>query len=226
MAHIEAVPSDEASFAESALFSNFNGLAYAEIGDKWPVNKANKRPLDFVMQIVNNGKLPLAPQIKLVQFFFDWHQPAYSDRQSGWYIRTYHHVHPKRMAVTARAYNPAFCTIKFRHGKSLPDWESIDHYHGGFSDACFRLDNQHPWEVYSQMRNELIGNSEIGSQLGGYPQWIQCFATPRYDNRWAYFIAQIDTDDHARLRFGDMGSVYLFQHPQFSQEYGYVFQTL
>lgn len=72
-----------------------------------------------------------------------------------------------------------YCEITFQAIESLPDWEGIDIYSSDASKLSCVLDEDEPWESYSQAVTGLVGEQNYQSQLGGYPMGTG----RRYPNR-------------------------------------------
>jgi hypothetical protein len=68
-----------------------------------------------------------------------------------------------------------------RSAKSLPDWESIDVYCPEASALSAELNDDEPWEPYTELLQKITGRDDYATMIGGYPRWVQsdssCSAT-------------------------------------------------
>ncbi len=223
---IRVVAGAPENYAGSFLRSNFNGIPYLEQDEKWPINLQTRRPLDFVFQIINDDNLLLPPYIKVLQFYYDWEMRPTSWKQEGWLIKVYPELDESKSIQLDKTPKPQFCSVNYKRGYALPSWESLDVYDSEIVSLCRQVDQQIPWEVYEKHVQELIGQSEIKSFIGGYPQWIQGDVTPTFGSYRSKLLIQIDSEELADINWGTMGSLYLFYHPLKMYDFGFVIQNL
>ena len=198
---------------DAELVSHFGGLPYCEAGERWP-RRSNGKPLHFVFQIFNQANLEIPDAIRLIQFYYDLDALSFDTADGGWQVRIY-----KKLRIDNRvcAEPPAllditpYCDVRFTRGQSLPDWEGIDLFDPAASDLSCVLNPDSPWDCYQQAAQARVGDSEFGSQLGGYPQWIQGEDTPEADDGQPMkLLFQVDSSPQAGLMWGDAGLVYVF----------------
>lgn len=197
----------------AALKSHFGGPPYFEQGAAWPTSKKGD-PLSFIFQIFNEETFELPKDIELIQFFYDWEAFPWETQGDGWLVKIYKQVDiEKQIAIepAAELETSKYCELVFHHSLSLPDWEGIDSYEQAASDLSCVLKEDEPWEHYDHARTKLIGEHDLQSQLGGYPQWVQGESTPKNkDGRLMKLLFQIDSEDNADLMWGDVGLIYVF----------------
>ncbi len=201
---------------DSNLKSQFGGMPYLESEGDWPKMKSGKR-LDFVCQIFNDGSLPMPEEIKLLQFFYDFGEFAWSTDDEGWKLRVLTEFDSKKAIVVQKPETESptkYCEISFERVKSLPDWDGVTSISDKISNLCAQI-NDDPWEAYRQVTTKLVEDTDYRSQIGGYPKWIQSEATPMYqDGRAMPFLLQIDSEDEAGIMWGDSGMLYFFYHSE------------
>ena len=199
--------------ADSNLRSQFGGMPYLESASDWPTTKSGN-PLHFVFQIFNNGDIRLPDNLKLLQFFYDFEESAWSTDDDGWKLNLYETIDASKAIVFEKPITngPAeYCQMKFQKIMSLPDWDGINSLSQEISDLCSDINDDEPWEAYDQAVAELVGDTDFDSQIGGYPKWIQADGTPTYpDGTPTPFLLQIDSEELAGLMWGDSGMVYFF----------------
>jgi hypothetical protein len=130
-----------------------------------------------------------------------------------WLIKVYRKFTPKPGCSLKRPeehHEAPFCTIDFEYIKTLPSWEAIHNFHPDIIQICKELNSERPWVAYFQAAETHIGKSEIASQIGGYPQWIQSDETPAAYGEPIPLLFQLDSEDDAGLMFQDMGLLYCF----------------
>lgn len=201
----------------SQFISHFGGIPYFEKEETWPVNPKTENPLDFIFQIVNNGGIEMPAEIKVLQFFYDWDEQPWNSNEGGWLVKTYSAI-SKENAVTVEKPlelpDSSFCTIQFRPGKSLPDWETIFDIDPSIAEIATQMDSEEPWLPYDSMAIEITSDYENNSWVGGYAAWKQGEATPKENGVRFELLAQIESEERAGLVWGDSGSIYLFYNPE------------
>lgn len=197
---------------DSNLRSHFGGMPYFEEGRSWPVSD-NGTNLNFVFQIFNTPDLCLPQEIRLIQFFYDHEEAPWSSEDDGWHIRIYENTNPDKVRVLDKPYDTKdkYCEIEFERVKSLPDWEGIDGYSPEASELCSKINDDEPWEAYEKVVQQLTGQQDYQSQLGGHPKWIQGESTPQDSTgKDLPLLFQIDSEENAGIMWGDSGMVYAF----------------
>jgi uncharacterized protein YwqG len=217
--------------AESQLRSHFGGLPYFETGEAWPTTETGQ-PLDFIMQVVASEGAELPDGIGLVQLFYSWEEFPWDTDQEGWLVKTYPAVSAERAQIIARPASltePVFCEIDFTPIQTLPGWDGIDDYPEGATATALAsvLNEEEPWEAYRQAVEQLIGEQDFESTLGGYPAWVQGAANPvdEMGKNWP-LLFQLDSEGAAGIMWGDTGLVYVFYDPEQAREFFFVLQCL
>ena len=198
---------------DSHVKSHFGGQPYFEKGEKWPETKDGNK-LEFVFQIFNENNSVLPENIKLIQFYYDLNgdELPFDTVDDGWFVKIYEDLHKENTEKIEIIEKPRdhhtvnYCEIEYEAIKSLPDWEGIEDYSQNASMLSCVLDENEPWRNYQEIVEELIGEQELWSQLGGYPRWLQGNENP--DD--CIFLFQLDSEDNAGLMWGDCGLVYVF----------------
>jgi len=209
---------------DSHLKSHFGGQPYFEKGEKWPTTK-NGCPLGFVFQIYNTHNA-LPENIKLLQFFIDWEDSPWRTEEDGWLVKTYENINQKNFKLIKKPEendNVNYCDIKLETIKSLPDWDGIDTYCENAAKLSVVLNPEDPSFHFGETVHKLIGEPHDGSQLGGYPHWLQSDDTPEKEN--FDFLFQLDSleEEVEGLYFSDCGVVYVFYNSK-SKEFEFVLQ--
>lgn len=213
--------------AEPRLGSYFGGPPYFEAGMNWPRGTTGQ-PLSFVMQIYNGPDGYLPPEIKLLQFFYDWKEAPVRNRSSGWKINLFEELRPEAMVSIKKPEElgrSKFCEISLSPIKSLPDWEGLDSYSPETFDRFCKLNEDKDDLLYDDVVEKIIGKQDYQSQIGGYPQWVQSDSTPKdaTGNPWKLLI-QLDSEKNAGLLWGDAGCVYIFYN-QASKQIRFTLQS-
>lgn len=196
----------------SQFKSHFGGQPYFEEGAEWP-RSANGVALDFVFQVVNNGSIELPASMALIQFFYDFDELPWDTDNDGWYLKIYKSPdESKKITITNPMQSTVkYCEINFEKAVSLPDWEGLDLFGDDIAQLCESINDDEPWEPYDNVMQEITGNTDYQSQLGGYPKWVQGESTP-INNKGenVKLLFQIDSEDHAGIMWGDVGLIYVF----------------
>jgi uncharacterized protein YwqG len=197
----------------SQLLSHFGGQPYFEKGEEW-IKSKNGKYMQFIFQIFNTTELKLPKSIKLVQLYYDWDEFPWDTNDDGWYVKVYKELSIDKLITIEKPTDletSKYCGIEFQEVKSLPDWEGIDLYEPNASNLSCILDEDEPWESYQKTVENLIGEQNYQSQLGGYPKWVQGESTPKNQNgENMKLLFQIDSEDNAGLMWGDVGLIYVF----------------
>jgi uncharacterized protein YwqG len=194
---------------DSRFISHFGGQPYFDQGEQWPSN-SDKRPYDFIFQIVNDGKICLPREINIFQFFCDLD----GDEQYDNKVKIYLKMNRKKAIRVSRPESlnePRFCRMDFERIKSLPDWDGIDQYQIDASSLSRVIDDEKPWEPYQRVVTQLIGKQDYQSQIGGYPQWVQGNSTP--DDRRMELLMQSVGEKKAGVFWRGPGLLYFFYDP-------------
>jgi uncharacterized protein YwqG len=205
--------------ADTELRSHFGGQPYFEKGETWPKAK-NGNNLVFVCQFFNEPNSALPPYIQLVQFYYDFDDlTPWNTDGDGWFAKVYETLDCENKAYIkkpAEYFHRYFdkpeiaeewnwvnhCEVEYKPVLSLPDWQWIDEVDKNAASIFDKADLE-----YEDIVEELVGYSDMFSQTGGYPQWIQSGITPK-DN--FDFLFQIDSESDAGLMWSDCGMVYFF----------------
>jgi uncharacterized protein YwqG len=200
---------------DSQLKSHFGGQPYFEKGEEWPIARDGFRDgakLEFVFQVFNDDNIILPENIKLIQFYYDLNgELSFETDDGGWLVKIYENLDKENIISIEKPHDHKsvnYCEIEYETIKMLPDWEGISEYcHNAVKLSCV-LDENEPWRNYQEIAEELVGEQEICSQLGGYPHWIQGCENPNKDDFVLLF--QLDSEDNAGLMWGDCGVLYIF----------------
>jgi uncharacterized protein YwqG len=197
------------------LKSHFGGQPYFEKGEEWPKAKDDFRKscnLEFVFQIFSEGDIVLPKNIKLVQFYYDMDgELSFETEDGGWLVKIYENLNIENAVIIKKPEEHnivPYCEIEYESIQSLPDWEGIKSINETISDLSCELNDDEPWEPYQSTVEKLIGEPEMQTQLGGYPQLVQNDETPEDKN--FEFLFQLDSEDNAGLMWGDCGLIYIF----------------
>lgn len=215
--------------AHSQQLSHFGGQPYFEKGESWP-EMPNGRPMDFIFQVVNTGQQGLPEDIKVLQFYYDWHAGPWSTGDGGWLVKTYEAVNPDKQLLIERPANlgrAKYCDITFKQIQVLPDWDGIDDVSPEASKLSCTLDENEPWTPYQEVTKELGAEPDFQSLIGGYPKWLQGNDGPVDDDNQALpLLFQVDSDVNADITWSDQGLVYVFYNPARKGEYKFILQSL
>ncbi len=197
-------------WGSSAFVSHFNGDAYRLPGEKWPCDDYGQ-PLELLFQIIDKDGDILPGEIKVLQFFYKRRMVSRYD--DDWLIKAYKKFTPSSgcslKRVTHDDHAP-FCTMEFEKIQTLPSWEELHNIRPELCKQCIKINNERPWTAYFSIVTELIKKTEIASQIGGYPQWVQADETPHLFGKALPLLFQLDSDDEAGFMFQDMGLLYCF----------------
>lgn len=212
----------------SHLKSHFGGQPYFENGEEWPKARDEFRKecdLEFVFQIFNNDNIIFPENIKLIQFFYDLNgELSFETNDGGWLVKIYENIDLENyfFIEKPRGHNTVnYCEIEYEQIKSLPDWEGIYDYCPDASKLSCVLDKNEPWKNYQELVEKLVGEQDMWSQLGGYPQWIQ--GNENSDEENFSLLFQLDSEENAGLIWGDCGLIYIFLNEK-TKEVKYVMQ--
>jgi len=229
---------------DSHLHSHFGGQPYFEKGEKWPSIKVGDQ-FELIFQIFNTGNINLPPNIKLMQFYYDYENspisyPAYTKdyirigykQGNGWLVKIYETLDTTKSIIIKRpewCVTDMYCEIEYKQIKSLPD--DYYSYSNESSDKtvemlCEKLDGEFAsggrgkkknFDSYNFIAEKLNCEQDLCSQLGGYPQWLQGDGTP--EDKDFQLLFQIDSEDEAGLHWVDCGLVYVFYNPKTKETY-------
>lgn len=233
------------------LGSHFGGRPYLEAGEAWPICPTCGLALGLICQINMAEDAPeMPPDVALLTFFY-CHEcmplALPSDPPGEWMVRTYSTPaiekavpveEPYRGAPTYgqsrsrgatsgyEMFNVRPCSVTGTSGLSLPDIESLSLW---APEAAQRLEahtRQDEWDLYYAVTEELIGEQELATSVGGYPSWIQGDATPSCPDcsHTMALLVQIESEAEADLMWGDAGSAYLFHCPMHPQRIDFLWQ--
>ena len=201
------------------LQSHFGGQPYFEKGENWPQAK-NGNNLVFVFQAFNDGNMGLPENIKLIQFYYDFDDlTPWKTSDDGWLVKVYETLRKENMIIIkkppeyfTRYYNKPdekedcnwirYCEIEFSSVLTLPDWQDIWRIDANIAELLDKSNIE-----YEDIAQELFGDDNICSQLGGYPFWIQSGITLKKNFD---FLFQIDSEDDAGIMWSDCGMVHVF----------------
>lgn len=205
---------------ETRFISHFGGQPYFEEGEAWPLGKNSGQPLEGVIQIVNEGNMHLPDDVGVLQFFWDNHWVENHE------IKIYPRIDRDRAVLVPKPPSSAktrFCRLDFEPSKSLPGWESLRDVSEDAMNLSCALNDDEPWEPYRSVTEQLLGEQDYRSQIGGYPRWIQGRDTPStgYD-REMRLLLQFDSERYAHLNWVDSGLIYIFTNPEDSGELEFV----
>lgn len=189
--------------------THFGGEPYAEVGDAWPA--LNGVPCDFVCQfnLADCLERPLLP-FKLITVFLCW--TAWEEGQTdACVVRAYKYPSPSKAVTLNRptssdeeTYRTALCRAEPHTLITYPSpvgtflrTPEIARIAKGLGD---------PHKAYRKSLTRLAWKSEFGTQLFGYPSWIQCDSL---DDDDLIFVAQVGSETEANLMFGDAGVLFI-----------------
>jgi len=211
---------------KSQMKSHFGGDPFFEQGETWPT--VDGKPLSFICQFYDLEGQFFPDGVKLVQFFFDQEELAFETDDQGWLVKVYSDTSKDKsefLEKPAGLEKSKYCEVSFEPTKSLPRWEEIDRHGDQASKLSCVLNEGEPWGAYDSVVTKLAGEHEEGSQIGGYPMWIQGDETPNTsDGKVMKLFFQIDSEEKAGLMWGDVGLIYIFFDPDNARELGFVFQ--
>lgn len=212
--------------------TKLGGTPYAEAGDAWPTCGSCQQGLTFIFQ----GNLADLPQDAsrgrarrgLFSFFYCRPCRTWGDDEEAeagaWALRRYADPRDEK-AVTLTDTSPAKaqlrpCRVDLSAVPSLPDWDGLGEvYAPALEKRLRRVERDEPEELYARLVEEELGAElEVRTQLGGYPKFIQSADVPECPTCDAAMglLAQVDSEEAARLMWEDTGSVMLFacdKHP-------------
>ncbi len=197
----------------SIVSTKFGGEAYAEAGEVWPT--VGDRPCDFICQFnlkecVDGPAVPF----RLVSVFLSWVAWEAGD-SSHCVVRSYSDPDPSKAvtlvrppAVDAQDYCTIACSVEASRVVTYP--ASVDTFLliPSIAEAARRF--RDPRKAYLKSLKRLGYKEEFGTQVFGYPSWIQGNSLEQDDN---VFLAQIGSEDEANLMFGDAGVVFVCMSP-------------
>ena len=189
------------------LESHFGGDPYFEKGEKWPTN-SDGRDLDFIFQVINNEGLQLPEEIKIIQLFCD--PDGTMIDEEDFLVKTYSSIQTNEIqSIKNKEKVIPFGYIEFKNTLSLPDWQLLDVKHKTLSKQLKSLFNEYDRE-YDKICELILGEENVSSRLGGYPDWIQNDDTPSNSD----LLFQLESEDELELQWGDMGAVYAFYNKE------------
>ena len=205
--------SGDAAPASSSLRSHMGGNPYFEDGENWPVNGKTGQPLEFIFQLVNDGRLAFPFPCQVLQFFSDYHGDEVVFDESDpdlFLIKVYSEVVPAsliRLPRPAALPPPKYTAITFQSEQCLPDDDELDSISPTTQTLCEALarsigGDTDWWDVYDAAVTELVGEPGLGSWVGGYAQWLQG-ARPKGE-----FFLEFDSVEP--FMWGDSGLLYFF----------------
>lgn len=201
--------------------TKFGGAPYLQGGESWPVCVGCKQGLTFVFQW-NTADFPhIRGGDELFVFYYCFGCQSWGDLPEGlenaWLLKRY----PSPTLAAAHGVRDTSpkdhlikpCSARIQPAQSLPDWDGLDTVNAALASGFSSLNEDEPWEAYSEAVESLIGEIDPGeTQVGGYASWVQGEATPECPecNEPMRLIAQIGSEEKAGLMWGDAGTVYLF----------------
>ncbi len=115
-----------------------------------------------------------------------------------------------------------YCEISFKQIDSLPDWESLESVP---FDVSLLLNEDDDGEKYYEIYEELIGDSEMKSQIGGYPQFVQDDETPdTVEGEPMEVLFQLVSEENPDIIWGDFGVALVF-YDEKTNQIEFKFQT-
>lgn len=208
MLHLHKAPKP----ADTQLLSHSGGEPYFEQGETWPVNPQTGQPLECIFQLVNDGTLVLPFPAAIVQLYYDYHGEEVifdGSQEEGYLVKIYESISPDKLAAVPRpASLPAvqYESITFERAPSLPDAEELDQISAATYALCRQINADDWQDVYNAAVEELIGEQDLGSWVGGYANWLQGAYPPDA------FLLQFDSTEN--FMWGDSGLLYFFYDPE------------
>ena len=192
--------------------SHYGGDPYFEIGEEWPVNPDTGQPLELIFQLVSEDNMPWPFPAKIVQFYHNYYdgEPPFDENHEpkDHCLKTYPAICPNRQVHLARpaALPPiSFKQITVRVEPSLPDDDELEYISPATEALCQQIAPSDWPFAYNSAVEELIGEQDLGSWVGGYAQWLQS-ASPTG-------IFWLEFDSTEDFSWGDAGLLYFFSDP-------------
>jgi uncharacterized protein YwqG len=215
---------------KSFLRSHFGGTPYFEAGEQWPVHKITGEPMEFVCQFVSTEGFPFPEDLKLIQLFFSFSYSNSEHFEDAWYIKTYNDIQvnkfthvPNPSGKLNAFYNPAYMVMDV----SLPDFETAITVNPIIHYLCKKISRRKPNTTYDKMVHYLMGDTEYGSAIGGWPNWL--YHESNFDinfyKQGYRLLAQLDNECQAGLCWGDVGTAYLFYNLNDKNKYEFLLQA-
>ncbi|MDQ2793043.1 MAG: DUF1963 domain-containing protein [Bacteroidota bacterium] len=192
--------------------SHCGGDPYFETGEQWPVNPNTGQPLELIFQLVNEDNMPWPFPAKIVQFYQNYYEGELpfdeGHEPKDYRLKIYPSIRPNQQVQLPRpAVLPpiGFTQITVRAEPSLPDDDELEVISPATQALCQQLEPD-DWQVaYNSAVDELIGEQDFGSWVGGYALWLQG------DNPTGKFWLEFDSTDD--FSWGDAGLLYFFSDP-------------
>lgn len=202
-----------------AIASKFGGVPYIQQGEDWPVCTGCQAPLSFICQMdLKETALRIRTGTGFFTLFYCWECAPWGavDEEPGrWILRLYPGADPALMARvrppdTVTVTRP--CGIRVVIAASYPSWVTLlkirpdaEHLFAQEQEAVLA-------DIYEDEVEQLVGEQDYYSRVGGYPEWIQDDETPE----GMILLAQIESEEDADISWGDAGCAYLFLSPDAS----------
>lgn len=193
--------------------SKFGGVPYSEQGEEWPVCAGCRAPLSFICQVdLKETALRIGPGIGFFTFFYCWECApwgAVDEEPGSWHLRLYPRVD---LSLMVRVRPPAAVTVTRSCGVSVaiapsyPSWPTLLNIRPDAARLFAQEKDVEPSEVYEDAVEQLVGEQDYYSRVGGYPEWIQDDETPD----GMILLAQVESEEDADISWGDAGCAYLF----------------
>lgn len=196
------------------LISHFGGMPYFEKGGSgWPCSQ-DGTPLDFVFQVFSTDEVKLPFGFALIQFFYSFAESPWNEDSDGWTVKVFDEIDADNLVEIPKPKglrDSEFCAITLKTKDTLPDWEGTTIWCSDLAELSCQLNPDEPWSNYMKAAAQITGSTDFGSQICGYPQWVQGNETPFGQNGEPMeLLFQIDSEDNADLMWGDMGLIYVF----------------
>lgn len=208
-------------FEDSNMLSNSMGNPYFEKSESWPISELSGKPLHFVFQVFNNGKLGFPDEIGLIQFYIDLENIPQNYQDKGFLIKTYNNP-MKENSIIIKQEEGNLCEMALweytNNVLSAPSWEDVPYQLvRRIIDLENETDNN---EIYNDIKYELKCDNQMKSKILGFPGWYQGVDPLVEQLENCLFLMDI----HSGLKWCWMGAIYFFWDYN-SKKLLYFFQT-
>ncbi len=214
------------------ITTKFGGQPYSPLGSSWPVCGTCAKSMTFVFQWNCNELVHGEKADELYQFFYCFDCRSCGDLPAdvvgAWMVRRFEHpqveMHPPIADPNDESYHIVSCRVSLRACQSVPDREGADIE---LYNLCVDDKGRRDFEVMDRVFSEIgVPEYTYKTRIGGYPHWVQGEDTPSCGlcKSGMRLVAQIQSEEYARLMWDDTGSVYLFRCPTHPEKWAMTLQ--